>query len=135
MALRSATICFADAMNVRSICSLTEPQIGRAEHQSTTPQRPAIAFNRWQEDWSVLADLRVLRQPFDEFKYMPLFGTDRYTYLSLGVDEVCVCGSRVTMLRASAPVVETNSMTICALAINYRPSCSFRPAMRPGEPC
>jgi hypothetical protein len=34
----------------------------------------------------VLADLRVPRQLFDEFKYIPLFDTDRYTYLSFGVD-------------------------------------------------
>src|SRR6201997_2060458 len=50
------------------------------------PQRPAIMFNRWQEDWSVLADPRVPRQPFDEFKYIPLSETDRYTYLSFGAD-------------------------------------------------
>ena len=50
------------------------------------PQRPAILFNRWQEDWSVLADQRVPRQPFDEFKYIPLSDTDRYTYLSFGAD-------------------------------------------------
>jgi hypothetical protein len=41
-------------------------------------------FNRWQEDWSVLADSRVPRQPFDELKYIPLSDTDRYTYLSFG---------------------------------------------------
>src|ERR1700744_4421775 len=50
------------------------------------PQRPAIMFNRWQEDWSVLADPRVPRQPFDEFKYIPLSETDHYTYLSFGAD-------------------------------------------------
>ena len=41
-------------------------------------------FNRWQEDWSVLADPRVPRQPFDELKYIPLSDSDRYTYLSFG---------------------------------------------------
>jgi cytochrome c556 len=50
----------------------------------TAPQRPAIMFNRWQEDWSVLADPRVPRQPFDALKYIPLSDTDRYTYLSFG---------------------------------------------------
>ena len=50
------------------------------------PQRPAILFNRWQEDWSVLADPRVPRQPFDEFKYIPLSDVDRYTYLSFGAN-------------------------------------------------
>jgi hypothetical protein len=53
---------------------------------TSTPQRPAIMFNRWQEDWSVLADPCIPREPFDEFKYIPLSDTDRYTYLSFGAD-------------------------------------------------
>jgi alginate export protein len=52
----------------------------------TVPQRPAIMFNRWQEDWSVLADPRVPRLPFDEFKYIRLSEVDPYTYLSFGAD-------------------------------------------------
>ena len=36
------------------------------------PQRPAILFNRWQEDWSVLADPDVPREPLDKLKYIPL---------------------------------------------------------------
>jgi hypothetical protein len=52
----------------------------------TAPQRPAILFNRWQEDWSVLANPRVVRQPGDEFKYIPLSAADPYTYLSFGAD-------------------------------------------------
>src|SRR5258706_12374393 len=62
------------------------PQVARADDDTSAPQRPAILFNRWQEDWSVLADPRVPRQPFDEFKYIPLSATDRYTYLSCGAD-------------------------------------------------
>ena len=34
----------------------------------------------------MLADPRVPRQPFDEFKYIPLSDTDRYTYLSFGAN-------------------------------------------------
>jgi Alginate export len=71
------------------ICLIAAPQVVRADDQSSqtsTPQRPAIMFNRWQEDWSVLADPRVPREPFDEFKYIPLSDTDRYTYLSFGAD-------------------------------------------------
>ena len=34
----------------------------------------------------MLADPRVARQPFDEFKYIPLSPTDPYTYLSFGAD-------------------------------------------------
>jgi hypothetical protein len=72
-----------------ALCLIAAPQIARADDQSaqtSTPQRPAIMFNRWQEDWSVLADPRVPREPFDEFKYIPLSDTDRYTYLSFGAD-------------------------------------------------
>jgi hypothetical protein len=68
---------------------IAAPQVARADDlssQTSTPQRPAIMFNRFQEDWSVLADPRVPREPFDEFKYIPLSDTDRYTYLSFGAD-------------------------------------------------
>ena len=78
-----------------ALCLFAGPQVAWADDQSTqtsAPQRPAIMFNRWQEDWSVLADPRVPRQPFDEFKYIPLSDTDRYTYLSFGADtrELCI---------------------------------------------
>jgi Alginate export len=71
------------------LCLILAPQMARADDQSaqsSTPQRPAIMFNRWQENWSVLADPRVPRQPFDELKYIPLSGIDPYTYLSFGAD-------------------------------------------------
>src|SRR5277367_92112 len=48
------------------------------------PPRPAILFNRWQEDWSVLSDPRVPRESFDNLKYIPLSADDPKTYLSLG---------------------------------------------------
>ncbi|WP_375790115.1 alginate export family protein [Bradyrhizobium sp. Pha-3] len=57
-----------------------------ADDQTPVPERPTILFNRWQEDWSVLADPRVPRQSFDEFKYIPLSATDPHTYLSFGAD-------------------------------------------------
>ena len=80
--LRTRRGCAATAL-----CLIAAPQIARADDQSAqtaAPQRPAIMFNRWQEDWSVLADPRVPRQPFDEFKYMPLSDIDPYTYLAFG---------------------------------------------------
>jgi len=43
-------------------------------------------FNRWQEDWSVLADPRVPREPFDELKYLPLSAFDPHTYVSFGAN-------------------------------------------------
>ena len=72
-----------------AICLIAAPQVARADDlssQTLTPQRPAIMFNRWQENWSVLADPRVPRQPFDEFKYIPLSATDPTTYLSFGAN-------------------------------------------------
>jgi len=75
--------------SVAALCLIAALQAARADDQSSrtsTPQRPAIMFNRWQEDWSVLADPRVPREPFDEFKYIPLSDTNRYTYLSFGAD-------------------------------------------------
>lgn len=49
------------------------------------PQRPTIDFYRWEEDWSVLADPRVPREPGDALKYMPFSSTDPKRYLSFGV--------------------------------------------------
>jgi hypothetical protein len=42
--------------------------------------------NRWQEDWSVLADPRVPWEPLDRLKYIPLSAYDPKTYLSFGAD-------------------------------------------------
>jgi hypothetical protein len=50
------------------------------------PARPAILFNRWQEDWSVLANPDVPQEPFDDLKYISLSARDPRTYLSLGTD-------------------------------------------------
>jgi hypothetical protein len=58
------------------------------QHSSsgTTPKRPSILAERWDEDWSVLADPRVPRQPLDSLKYIPLSAYDPKTYLSFGGD-------------------------------------------------
>lgn len=48
-----------------------------------TPDRPVVLPNRWQEDWSVLADPAVPRKPGDALKYMPL-GPGGDHYLTLG---------------------------------------------------
>ncbi len=58
-----------------------------AEQQADDmPARPSIMFNRWQEDWSVLADPRVPREPLDSLKYIPLSADDPEWYLSLGAN-------------------------------------------------
>lgn len=48
-------------------------------------KRPAIMSNRWQEDWSALANPALRTQPFDALKYIPLSATDPQSYVSLGV--------------------------------------------------
>jgi hypothetical protein len=58
----------------------------RAQVASGDGERPSIMFNRWQEDWSVLADPAVPREPFDDLKYIPLSNADPKTYLSFGAD-------------------------------------------------
>ncbi|TCV93434.1 alginate export protein [Luteibacter rhizovicinus] len=55
-----------------------------AQTASAGPARPAIMSNRWQEDWSVLADPQVPRQAGDSLKYISLSDTDPQSYLSLG---------------------------------------------------
>ena len=55
----------------------------------TTPtcsaKRPVVLFNRWQEDWSVLKNPCVTREPLDGLKYIPL-GSNPDSYLSLGAN-------------------------------------------------
>jgi hypothetical protein len=61
-----------------------------AAHDSatqTTPERPKIrADRRSEEDWSVLADPRVEREPLDDLKYIPFDPAHPNTYVSLGVN-------------------------------------------------
>ncbi|WP_342613381.1 alginate export family protein [Burkholderia ambifaria] len=63
----------------------TAPAAAPAAGTSCTAKRPTVLFNRWQEDWSVLANPRVPRKPLDALKYIPL-GGDPSTYLSLGAN-------------------------------------------------
>jgi len=51
---------------------------------SASCARPAILFNRWQENWSALANPCVPKKPFDSLKYIPLFGNPD-AYISLGM--------------------------------------------------
>ncbi|OYU92220.1 MAG: hypothetical protein CFE29_05305 [Bradyrhizobiaceae bacterium PARB1] len=48
--------------------------------------RPKILSNRWQEDWSVLANPVLRTEPLDGLKYIPLFVTDPKSYISLGAN-------------------------------------------------
>jgi hypothetical protein len=56
------------------------------EDSSDPPTRPSIMFNRWQEDWSPLADPRVPREPLDSLKYISLSADDPESYLSFGAN-------------------------------------------------
>ncbi|MBW8724325.1 MAG: alginate export family protein [Inquilinus limosus] len=57
---------------------------GAAAQEATAPARPKIQMNRWQEDWSVLADPALRTWPFDALKYIPLWAGNPQTYLSFG---------------------------------------------------
>lgn len=46
--------------------------------------RPAILFNRWQEDWSVLADPALRTGALDTLKYIPLALAGERIWLTLG---------------------------------------------------
>ena len=50
------------------------------------PARPTIGMDRYQEDWSVLADPSLRTEPFDNLKYIPLSPDDSKSYVSLGLD-------------------------------------------------
>lgn len=67
---------------------LSLPKISNAEINQccNIPKRPTILSNRWQEDWSVLANPNVPREPLDALKYIPLSMTDSKTYLSFGAN-------------------------------------------------
>ncbi|OXC75331.1 hypothetical protein BSU04_27535 [Caballeronia sordidicola] len=71
--------------------SAADTATGSAANTNATPPtpttascaRPAILFNRWQEDWGVLANPCVPSAPLDSLKYIPLFGNPE-AYISLG---------------------------------------------------
>jgi len=57
-----------------------------AAAQDDEAHRPKVSlFNRWQEDWSPLADPRLRTEPLDSLKYIPLPFDDPKSYVSLGV--------------------------------------------------
>lgn len=87
--VRPASACRALACGLACATGLIGANATSADTISTSqtaaPARPAIAFHRWQEDWSVLADPTLRTQPLDRLKYLPLGGSpDRY--LSLGAN-------------------------------------------------
>lgn len=77
--LAGVTLLWAGAWTGAALAQETAAASGDAP-----PARPAIAFNRWQEDWSVLADPGAPREALDDLKYIPLSPTDPKAYLSFG---------------------------------------------------
>lgn len=69
-----------------TLFSLNLTAYSQTQPSSTSPKRPSILFNRWQEDWSILANPQVSREHFDELKYIPLSKTNPKTYLSFGIN-------------------------------------------------
>lgn len=61
-----------------------QPISAPAQDSQPIPVRPTISMNRWQEDWSVLADPALRTQPLDSLKYIALSADDPHSYLSLG---------------------------------------------------
>jgi Alginate export len=68
-------LCAADAL---------ADDVTTTEQGSTPPARPVPLFNRWQEDWSKLADPALRTKPLDNLKYIPLSPTDPSSYASFG---------------------------------------------------
>ena len=73
-------------MGLVVMCTICARAFGDGEAPTpSVPERPAIKLNRWQEDWSVLADPRLRTEPLDNLKYIPLNPNDPQSYMSLGV--------------------------------------------------
>jgi len=71
---------------VSTLCAtLHVPAVAQETTGQSMPQRPAIGFYRWQEDWSVLADPRLPRRWGDALKYMRICANDSKRYLSFGL--------------------------------------------------
>ena len=54
--------------------------------ETAASARPTILFNRWQENWSKLADPALRTSPFDNLKYIPLMPSDPQSYMSIGIN-------------------------------------------------
>jgi hypothetical protein len=76
--LLAGAVCLT-AHGTRADDSIT-PDIPQAS------DRPKIGLNRWQEDWSVLADPALRTEPFDNLKYISLSDADPNSYASLGLN-------------------------------------------------
>ena len=65
------------------LCAATA--LARADGAPKGTARPPLESNRWEEDWSALADPALRTRPLDDLKYLPLSADSPARYLSLGV--------------------------------------------------
>jgi hypothetical protein len=82
--LRSAALLagFLSSLASISVAAFADDSI--ATPTTPTATRPTIRSNRWEEDWSALADPALRTEPFDFLKYIPLIPGDPKSYLSFG---------------------------------------------------
>jgi hypothetical protein len=69
---------------VLALVAATQAQHAAAEDATSPTARPAIKSNRWQEDWSPLANPALQTSPLDALKYISLSPTDPKSYISFG---------------------------------------------------
>jgi hypothetical protein len=79
-------------ITARAVCAalLSVAGLARAESDATEPAaaamtRPKLQSNRWQEDWSVLADPALRTEALDGLKYISLSTDDPQRYVSFGL--------------------------------------------------
>jgi len=66
-------------------CALAALPVVHGQETAASPVRPIPAMNRWQEDWSSLADPSLRTEPGDGWKYHPLAPLLPDGWLSLGL--------------------------------------------------
>jgi hypothetical protein len=77
--------CAAAVLLVVAIGLMAPPVLAQdAPDGGAPPTRPVIMFNRWEEDWSVLADPALRTEPLDDLKYIHLSAADPDSYVSFG---------------------------------------------------
>jgi hypothetical protein len=85
MTIAAAGVALAVCDRARADTDEPAPATAKTPESACPATRPVVLFNRWQEDWSVLANPCVPRKPLDRLKYVPL-GGDPSSYLSLGAN-------------------------------------------------
>lgn len=68
------------------VAPAAQAQDATADSAARSTVRPVLKTNRWQEDWSALADPALRTEPLDGLKYVALSSTDPQAYLSLGAN-------------------------------------------------